>query len=104
MNAGTRARLRVVSDVLVAVAAVLTVMASRWPWFHATLTPQEFLTVGTPILESRVLRRPGRASVKVLGKPRFTTSSLAVKWIAVASRAGWSRSQESEIQHADNHE
>jgi hypothetical protein len=38
MNAGTRARLRVVSDVLVAVAAVLTVMASRWPWFHATLT------------------------------------------------------------------
>jgi hypothetical protein len=38
MYAGTRARLRASSDVLVAVAAVLTIMASRWPWFQATLT------------------------------------------------------------------
>jgi hypothetical protein len=41
MHGGTRAGLRAASDVLVAVTAVLTVTASRWPWFQATLTPPD---------------------------------------------------------------
>jgi len=41
MHADTRARLRAASDVLVAVAAALTIMASLWPWFQATLTPPD---------------------------------------------------------------
>lgn len=41
MDAGTRARLEVARDTLVAVAAVLTIVASRWPWFEATLTPPD---------------------------------------------------------------
>jgi hypothetical protein len=31
----------VACDVVVAVAAVLTIVASRWPWFQATLTPAD---------------------------------------------------------------
>jgi hypothetical protein len=39
MRRGSRARLRVACDVVVAVAAVVTIMASFWPWYQATLTP-----------------------------------------------------------------
>jgi hypothetical protein len=41
MHAGARAGLRAACDALVAVAAVLTIVASRWPWFQATLTPPD---------------------------------------------------------------
>jgi hypothetical protein len=41
MHAGARAGLRAACDMLVAVAAVVTIMASRWPWFQATLTPPD---------------------------------------------------------------
>jgi hypothetical protein len=33
----------VACDFVVAVAAVLTIMASRWPWFRATLTPADMM-------------------------------------------------------------
>jgi hypothetical protein len=41
MHAGTRAGLEAACDTLVAVAAVLTIVASRWRWFEATLTPPD---------------------------------------------------------------
>src|SRR5690348_15018336 len=41
MGAGTRVGVRVACDVVVAVAAVLTITASSWPWFQATLTPAD---------------------------------------------------------------
>ena len=39
MRAGGWTRLRAACDVLIAVAAVLTVVAPRWPWYKATLIP-----------------------------------------------------------------
>jgi hypothetical protein len=39
MRAGPGTRLRVAFDTLIAVAAVLTIVAPRWPWFNATLLP-----------------------------------------------------------------
>jgi len=39
MGAGAWTRLRAACDTLIAVAAVLTVVAPRWPWFTARLTP-----------------------------------------------------------------
>jgi len=39
MRAGSWTRLRAACDVLIAVAAMLTVVAARWPWFKATLIP-----------------------------------------------------------------
>ena len=41
MIPGLRARLEAACDTLVTVAAVLTIVASRWPWFQATLTPPD---------------------------------------------------------------
>jgi hypothetical protein len=41
MHRDPRAEPRVAWDFVVAVAAVLTIMASRWPWFQATLTPAD---------------------------------------------------------------
>jgi hypothetical protein len=38
MHLGSRAWRRAACDVVVAVAAVLTIVASFWPWFQATLT------------------------------------------------------------------
>ena len=41
MHKGARAGLRAACDVVVAVAAVLTIVASRLPWFQATLVPPD---------------------------------------------------------------
>lgn len=41
MHAGTPPGLRAASDTIVAIAAVLTITAARWPWFQATLTPAD---------------------------------------------------------------
>jgi hypothetical protein len=48
MAEGARAALRVACDVVVAVAAVLTIVASFWPWFQATLTPDRTDVVNAP--------------------------------------------------------
>ena len=41
MGAGAQAKLAVACDVVVAVAAMLTITASFWPWYQATLTPAD---------------------------------------------------------------
>jgi hypothetical protein len=48
MHAGARAGLRAACDVVIAVAAVLTIVASFWPWFQATLTSTGGGTEGLP--------------------------------------------------------
>lgn len=48
MHRGARPGLRESCDVVVAVAAVLTIVASRWPWFQATLTSTGGGTEGLP--------------------------------------------------------
>ena len=45
----TRTRLRPACDALIAVAALLTVLAARWPWFTATLVPTD-ANVGGPVM------------------------------------------------------
>lgn len=41
MHKDARGRLRAACDFAVAVAAVVMTVASRWPWFQATLTPPD---------------------------------------------------------------
>jgi ABC-type glycerol-3-phosphate transport system permease component len=48
MNLGSRAWRRAACDVVVAVTALLTIVASFWPWFQATLTSTGGGTEGLP--------------------------------------------------------
>jgi len=75
MHAGTRARLRMASDVLVAVAAVLTITAARWPWFQATLTP--------PDLTGMVMAPSGVATGVYAHPSLWAAVGLAVAQIAL---------------------
>ena len=75
MHAGTRAGLRAASDVLVAVAAVLTIMSSRWPWFQATLTP--------PDLTGMLMAPSGAATGVYAHASLWATVGLAAVQIAL---------------------
>lgn len=75
MHAGTRAELRTVSDVLVAVTAVLTITAARWPWFQATLTP--------PDLTGMVIAPSGAATGVYAHPSLWAAVGLAVAQIAL---------------------
>lgn len=75
MRAGTRAGLRTALDAIVAITALLTVMASRWPWFQATLTPPDL---------TGIVMAPSGAATGVYAHPSLWAAvALAVAQIAL---------------------
>ena len=75
MRAGTQARLEAACGMLVAVAAVLTIVASGWPWFQATLTP--------PDPDSLVVAPSGAATGVYAHPSLWAAAGLAVVQIAL---------------------
>ena len=75
MHAGTRARFSVACDTLVAGAAGLTITASLWPWFQATLVPPD---PGWPVMA------PSGAATGVYAHPSLWAAvGLAAAQIAL---------------------
>ena len=75
MGVGSRSGLRTACDAVVAITAVLAVMASRWPWFQATLTP--------PDLTGMVMAPSGAATGVYAHPSLWAAAGLAVAQIAL---------------------